>query len=480
MSLYHKRLLAEGIRIIEGAIPSASFNADYSSLSFQQALDKRTQLADLRYQVSPIFTHFKRLLKLFSGLMAALFFVLGATSVTQLLVTDNGAQINFFWAIILFIAPNILSLLIWLLLYSKRRYFSRGWLADVSLSVIGLLDTWHHKIAIKHPHYASLFQYYFKHRLGAYMGRAQLSLISHLWWSSYLFGATLALLLVLATHQVDFIWQTTILNENTFLWFTQQLTYLPEALGMNVPNPTDISSASISMINSLDVAQHNRVSWANLLIFSLCIYALLPRFILLLLFYRSVHQKQNNFKLNLTLPYYLQLKNIVQPLVSAQFIEDADLQSVESTSPSNRINVSYNEKMILPANAYPLAIELDAARFQQAASHVVAHYANQLVNAVDNQTQQIALSELARTQQQQILLYVDLSRLPDRGCLRLLKKCHYKTNVDIFLILLGQSAIGENPYLLSRLQNWMEMAEQAHISPDRITYLFNSEVNYEA
>lgn len=479
MSLYQKQLLTEGIRIIEDDIPGTSFNANYDSLTFEQALNKRTQLAELRYQITPVFNHFQRLFKLFSGLMCLLFFVLGASSVTQLLVTEKSSQINFFWAIILFIAPNILSLCIWLLLYSKRDVFSGGWLANLSLASIGLLDKLDHKITIKHPHYAALFHYYFKHRFGAYMGRTLISLISHLWWSSYLFGATLALLLVLATHQVDFIWQTTILNEKTFLEFTQLLTYFPNILGFNVPNSGDISSASISMVNSLDVAQNNRISWANLLIFSLCVYALLPRFILLSLFYRRVKRKEKKFKLNLTLPYYLQLKSILQPLVSAPFIKDADSQAENPKCADNHSNRYYNEKMKLPENAYPLAVELDVICLQQAVSHVTQHYATHLINAVDDQTQQIILSELAISQQQQILVYVDLTRLPDRGFLRLLKKCHYKINAEVFLILLGREKIGQNAYLLGRLENWLEIAELAHISPQRVTYLLNSEVNNE-
>ena len=56
MDLYQHRLLTEGIRIIEKTSPSTRFNADYSTLNFQDALLKRTQLAELRYQVAPVLT----------------------------------------------------------------------------------------------------------------------------------------------------------------------------------------------------------------------------------------------------------------------------------------------------------------------------------------------------------------------------------------------------------------------------------------
>ena len=228
-----------------------------------------------------------------------LFFNLRGNSISQLLVSENNSQINFFWALLLFIVPNVLSLLLWLFLYFKSKAVNFTWVASFSLSLISLLDKLHHKLTTKHPHYLVLFQYYFEHRFGTYLGRSQLSFMSHFWWCSYLLGATVSLLLVLATHQVDFIWQTTILNEDAFLWLTQLLTYLPELLNISVPSANELAYASINAVNPVDIAQYSRVNWSNLLIFSLVVYALIPRLILTFIFYRRIKYKQKI--LNLTL-----------------------------------------------------------------------------------------------------------------------------------------------------------------------------------
>ncbi|WP_160064676.1 DUF2868 domain-containing protein [Psychromonas sp. L1A2] len=476
MSLYQDRLLTEGIRIIEKNAPSDSFNADYSALTFQDALFKRTQLAELRYQTAPVVNHLKKLVKLFCSVMCLFFFMIGATSVSTFLVSETGAQINFFWAIVLFIAPNIVSLVIWLFLYFKKNAINNTWVTNLSLLLITLLDKLHHKISNKHPHYIALFEYYFEHRFGHYLGRAQLSLISHLWWSCYLLGATLSLLLVLATHQVDFIWQTTILSEDVFVQLTQILTTVPHLLGINVPSASDVSNATIGLTNPLPLAQDSRVSWSNLLIFSLTIYALLPRLILMLFFQRAVKSQQKQFSLNLSLPYYVQLKSLLHPIVNTSFISDPDrVHNNQSTRGTNQtINrKGYEATLLVPKNAYPLAIELNHSRFQQANIHAAEYAVTRLINVVDSDSQQMALLQIQSGSVSNIVLYADLKRLPDRGWLSLVKKCHYQSNVQIYLVLLSEKPIEKNGPLSSRLQDWLEMAAQANITEQHITYIFD-------
>ena len=482
MDLYQHHLLTEGIRVIEDSAPSKSFNADYSALTFADALSKRTQLAELRYQISPVFKHFERLFKLFCGLLCFVFLIVGASSVSQFLVSDSGAQINFFWGIVLFIAPNIISLFVWLFLYLKKDALNSTWLMNLSLSGITLLDKLQHKIHAKNPHYLALFHYYFEHRFGRYMGRVQLSFISHLWWTCYLLGATFALLMVLATHQVDFIWQTTILSEDVFAQLTHVLTVIPNLLGLNVPSAADVSNASIGLSNPLQLAQTSRISWSNLLIFSLVIYALLPRVVLMLLFQQLLKSKKNKFNLNLSLPYYLHLKSILHPIVTQRFIIDPDTQSNKSVNESinpneGRQHIGYNSQFVMPVQAYPLAIELSKNNFNKAVHHAGQHYTINLINAVDSQSQQQALSEFHLSNLTHILLYVDVLRTPDRGWLSLVKKYRYKNNIHISLLLLGEESIQLNSKLEQRLQDWIDFATQADILSEQISYIIDNPKN---
>lgn len=479
MGLYQNRLLTEGIRIIEKSSPSQTFNADYSSLTLDDALSKRTQLAELRYQVSPVFQHFQGLLKLFCGLFCLLFLMIGASSVSQFLVSETGDQINFFWGIVLFIAPNILSLCLWLFFYVKRGALNNTWLMNMSLSGVALLDKLQHKMHSKNSHYIPLFHFYFDHRFGSYMGRTQLSFLSHLWWSCYLLGATLSLLVVLATHQVDFIWQTTILNEDVFVQLTQLLTAIPHMLGINVPNPSDVSYASISLTNPLALAQTSRISWSNLLIFSLIAYALIPRILLVLLFQQKIKNKKKQFKLDLSLPYYLALKNIIHPMVKQHFVSDPDNDAFTSgvAIDTQREGRGYNSELVIPADVYPLAIELNPMRFQQASNHASNYFELELINILDSQSQQQALSTLISSNISNVVVYVDVLRLPDRGWLSLVKLLRYKNNVQVYLLLLGEQTTTESIKIMARLDDWLSLATQAKISQQQINYIVDNGKN---
>ena len=477
MSLYQDRLLTEGIRIIEKSTPSDQFHADYAELSFEQALTKRTKLAELRYQVAPVLKHFQQLFTVFCSLLCLLFFIVGASSVSQLLVNQSNSQINFFWAIVLFLAPNLLSLLVWLFVFCKPGALSTSWLANMSLALISLLDKLLHKTTDQHPHYVGLFRFYFEHQFGTYFGRARLSLLSHLWWTSYLLGATLSLILVLATHQVDFIWQTTILSEGVFTQITQLLTALPDALGIAVPHASDVTQASISAVNELNAAQQSRISWANLLMFSLTVYALLPRVVLMLFFKRRVKLKKQQFKINFSLSYYVQLKGVLQPVSSRSFISDPDLDKQQGAEVKQAEAIHTKTANELPKQSYSLAIELNTQLLNILQGQLDISTA--LINVIDGQTQQQALKALDIANVMSLVIYVDIKRVPDRGWLSFVKRCYSNSSRTLYLVILGDMALPEGEQDSLRFNNWVEMAEQANIDATCITYQQISEVEGE-
>jgi len=461
MKEYQDHLLAEGIRLIEKTPSPDMFSTAQDTRSFQAQVIKRAKIAELRYQVMPVFHHIKRLMTVFIGCMCLCFFIIGLGSIAPLSSHQDYAQINIFWAILLLIIPNLLSLLMWLLLFTRSNLVKVSWISHFSLSLMAMLDKLHHKVVPQHGHYATLFRYYVEHRFRGEMGRAQLSFMSHIWWTSYTLGATLYLLLVLATHQVDFIWQTTILNETTFVWLTQLLTALPDLIGIAVPNPSDVMQVNIGAINSSDVAQYQRLHWSNLLLFSLVVYALIPRAILAWGFAWRVKQLQKRFRININLPYYVQLNSLLSTSTQKHFIKDQDTLSSKVTSPD--IMMLLDNKQMLPANAVGIAVELSDRYLQFAQKMLDNFQGSGLSNIIDRASEQQALQTLYTAEKQPLILFVDAKRLPDRGWLTLVKKCRYRDDLNITLVLL----VSDKQDLQSsvRLQDWLAIATQAKIQP---------------
>lgn len=467
MSLFQQRLLAEGVRAAEGdfpALPTTTFNK--ASARFELLLLERAAQLDQQLQISALFSHFKVLTKNLFALLAVLLVVVGAGSVNQLFFTEQGTQVNFFWAFVLFFIPNLLALCLWLLLFLQTNLLSSGWLAQFMLFLCKTVEQRFNPQATRHPHFWPLFKCYFRITLSADLGRYQLSCLTHLLWLSYFLGATIMLVIMLATHQVDFIWQTSLLSEQSFQWLTQLLSYIPNLLGIPVPDSQQIQQSQLGAINLITDAQSSRFVWSSLLISSLLIYGILPRFFLWLLMRFLWIRTTARFDLKLSLPYYVQLRQQLKPNVTSLGISDPDLSPPQTAYPLQMETACHQ----LPACFYPVAIELSEAQFIACRRHVNRYSPEQLAlleNVCDFQTQQQLLNALATMPHAAVLLYVTLARLPDRGLSAFITSLTRLTAKLFYLVLIDEGLMASS-HASKRRSDWYQLAIQAKIPLDNI------------
>lgn len=87
-----------------------------------------------------------------------------------------------------------------------------------------------------------------------------------------MFSALSMLILMMATRQYDFIWESTLLGADFFAALTDALTVIPHALGWSAP--------SVDMIRVTLDTDYNRVlvrqMWAIWLVGAVLIYGVLP------------------------------------------------------------------------------------------------------------------------------------------------------------------------------------------------------------
>ncbi|MCW8994459.1 MAG: DUF2868 domain-containing protein [Psychromonas sp.] len=473
MDLFEQRLVAEGVRAIEGDSPalSAPVSRD-AAMSFEERLLQRAVALDPQLQIAALFTHFKGLTRNLFAVLSLLLFVLGASSVQQLFFSEQGTQINFFWAFALFFIPNLLSLCLWLLFFLRSTRFSAGWLARFSLVLLKAIEKRFNPQAAQHPHFWSLFKCYFRVAFSGSLGRYQLSVVTHLLWFSYFCGATLMLVVMLATHQVDFIWQTSILSLESFQWLTELLAYIPNMLGFPVPDSIQIAQSHLGVINVMTDAQQSRFVWSSLLISSLFIYGLVPRFLLWLLmrFLLTIRKKQ--FSLNLSNAYYVQLRQQLKPNITSLGVSDPDLFQQPSCKQIDR-ELSVNP---LPDSFYPIAIELSDAQLTICKQHVKQYASEQsgtLQHICDFPSQLSLLKDFAKIEAQAIVLYVALSRLPDRGLLGFIKSLTAAGSKSFYLLLIDD-VVSDIAQSDERRRDWYTLAAHADIPLDNIVHLKNS------
>ncbi|MGB5445464.1 MAG: DUF2868 domain-containing protein [Psychromonas sp.] len=468
MGLFEQRILAEALRTIEDDVPRLCISEpEEQSSSFEQGVLQRAASVDAELDISPLLLHFKRLSAHLFGGFSLLLLVLGASSVQQLFFTKPGSEINFFWAFALFFLPNLLSLLLWLLFFFQSVKFNNGWLARSSLFFLKKTDKYFNRQWLTQSHYWPLFSYYFKLYFGATFGRYQLSFLSHLLWFSYFAGALLMLLVMLATHQVDFVWQTSILSAQSFQWLTELLAYIPNLIGLPVPDSEQIQHGHIGAVTLLSDAENARLAWSSLLISSLFIYGLIPRLILMLWMKLLLKIKTDNYQLNYSSPYYVQLRHILKPHIT--LIVDPDNRATNNAS-----GVSYQKQSnTLPAIFFPVALELSESQLNEASKHIklVDPARLRLLQHVsDHQSQQQLQSTINSVKEPAIAIYVALQRVPDRGMVRFIKSLTAKTTKTYYLLLVNDLKIAP-AQMITRRDAWYALAAQVHIPLDNIIQL---------
>lgn len=468
MSQFESRLLVEGVRAIEGVTPNQHIERYKSDENcFETLLFQRAKELDNNLQISTLFAHFKKLTKNIYRLFALILFILGALAVKNMLFTEQLTSINFFWAFTLFFIPNLIMFGIWLFLFLQPSLLQNSSLTRFTLASIKLIEKRFNKPQIKNKDYWILFSCYFELHFSKNLGRYKLSTLTHLLWLSYFSGALLTSVLMLATHQVDFIWQTSILSSESFQSLTQLLAYLPQKLGFIVPSIEQIQQSHLN-IENLGDAENRRLAWSSLLISSLLLYGLLPRLLLYFFVSYQFRKAKAGYCLNLSLPYYVQLRQLLKPNKATLGITDADDEVMAKKSVDN-FEYSAGQNGQLPHNYYPVAIELSDLQFSLAKAHlqlVSPDVKVSLVNVCDHSQQQKLLSDIQLDNNEVVGLYVALNRVPDRGLKRFVtqvtalvgKQCH------LFLLI-------DNKHSTQRDNDWYQLADSVGIKLDNILHV---------
>ncbi|MCP4323258.1 MAG: DUF2868 domain-containing protein [Psychromonas sp.] len=469
MSLFESRLLAEGVRAVEGESPILSTITPKSQVSsFESLLLLRAQHDKNSAYISALFSHFNKVSKNLYTILALLLFVFGGIAVNKVLFTEQLTSVNFFWAFALFFIPNSFMFVVWLSLFIKPTLLQNSSLSRFSLGGIKLFEKKFNKESNQKQHYLTLFNCYFSLHFGRYIGRYQLSKLTHLLWLSYFTGAILMSVLMLATHQVDFVWQTSLLSADSFQSLTQILAFIPQQLGFPVPSIEQIQQSYLGATDMLD-AENRRFVWSSLLISSLLVYGLLPRLSLYLLMSYLLKQQKKRFQLDLSNSYYVQLRQLLKPNKTTLGITDPDLESSHLRS-QLQSNIDEERKdNHLPECFYPVAIELSSKQ------HAIANYhrvlmqpssIEQMNNVCDYQQQEQLLTDLKQLKSRTIVLYVALARLPDRGLKRFIGQLTALSDRCFYLAL-----IVENEQNRQRDSDWYLLAKEVTIPLDNIVFI---------
>jgi hypothetical protein len=309
---------------------------------------------------------------------------------------DGQRPVNVFWAVGSLLGVNLLLLLSWAMSFS---------LAGEQGASLGRVWLWlSEKLArdAQAVHLApALLLLLQRRRLNRWLLGA---LVNGLWLLA-LGSALLVLLVLLATRRYGFVWETTILSDQTFIDLTQALGALPALLGFSVPDMAMIRASGVSQ----PVLELARQAWAGWLLGVLVVYGLLPRLLLAATCLWRWRRGRQHLSLDLQLPGYSTLREALMPSSERLGINDPE--------PAAMPEVARLADAEHSAGALLVGLELDDQRPWPPALPASVVDAGILDS---RESRNRLLEQLSRFPPARLAIACDPRRSPDRGSLALI------------------------------------------------------------
>ncbi len=353
--------------------------------------------------------------------------------------------LNIYWLLAVLLGFNVLSLVLWGFGITMN-------IPSLSSGVAAQLASWWSFRDQKKNTMESIAGHaWWENHLTGRIGKWRISVFTHQFWLVYLTAGTVLLLLLMLAKQYNFIWGTTLLAEQSLPRLTASLGKPLMLVGLKIPDSQQVSMSRMG-IGRQDA--ETRSAWARFLIGVLLIYGVLPRLLLFAVSLIMLRWSERQFKPDLYLPYYIDLRQRLMTRKERSVIIDADLLANEQSAEVAEAPINHT----VPEYTYAVGIELD----HQASW---PHSTSCDLNIVDQKTREEAI-EWVKTINGSLLIGVAAYRLPDRGVQRIVKDLLASTKCKPWLILLNkQPAVSITD---SRELAWFRLAEACDIPAEQV------------
>lgn len=444
-----------------------------SQNSMQEKLNFRAKYLDDGQFLKQAISKVKQSALISTVILIVLALVLGWVSTSVLLSAQsnrNENTINFYGVLIGLLGANTLALLFWLLLLFFKSVFSpiQGVLKLFTQRC--LMFAQKHKRAFNAPtvsdknlsekHVFSAVQSWYEFLFQSSAGRWRISTLLHLAWAVFLFGALACVLYKLSIEHYQFVWESTLLSNEVFVWLTQKLAYLPSLFGVGTPSVEHIQHSSIqSSVSSIHSAASR--SWAVLLISSLVVYGIAPRLVLTVLCGVVSFVFAKKWLPNFDQPYYQKLIVALNAPLSNSMILDEDdaptplktfsLPPQHSESLNNYLDNYLSGGQHANKHWHRIAFEMPTTPDKW-------HTQNEFDLGVvkDRDSLNALIPKLSK--KTNVVLLCQLSAVPERGTARIISTL--RKECDGFVVLL----LSKGNIDRARYQQWLALASQAELT----------------
>ncbi|EFF77675.1 hypothetical protein HMPREF0004_0854 [Achromobacter piechaudii ATCC 43553] len=311
---------------------------------------------------------------------------------------DGSRPVNVLWALGAMLGLHALTFLLWLASFLLRPSAATG---------LGRLWLWATRKLARGPDSALVPQAFLNLLARAGALRWLFGAISHLLWLTALSAALATLLLVLSTASYRFVWATTLLAPDTFVWLTQAIGWLPAHLGFAMPDAAVIRASDGAQTLSSDA----QVQWSWWLIGVVVVYGIVPRLLAAMLCVAATLRALRRLRIDPLLAGFAPLRDRLEPPAQSTGIDrpvDALHQPrVQSAPLSGLAGQPVLLGLELPGDLAWPPTDLPAS-IQMAGNLDTREERNRVLDA------------LAQAAASRLLIACDARQTPDRGTLSLI------------------------------------------------------------
>ena len=357
----------------------------------------------------------------------------------------ESATLNIYWLLVVLLGFNLLSMLLWVAGITLN-------LHGLSTGVAAYLASWLPYRQKENNTLASrATSAWCESCLTGSVGKWRISVLTHQFWLTYLTAGLVILILLMVARQYNFIWGTTLLSESSIPMFTQFMAKPMEYLGLMAPDSNQIAASRIGL--SVQDTE-TRSAWARFVLGAILLYGIFPRAILLAISMLMRKLAEKSLKLDLYLPYYIELRQrLMSPDITARVIDADPHAGVKQTQVAPKMGVN-----TIPANAQAIGIELDDQTIWP--DSVTCHG-----NVIDRISHAAAIKTVKNISGP-LLIGVAAHRLPDRGVQRTIRELIESTAKEPWLVLLYKPSA--TPVSDTRKIAWFRLAEVCGIPAEHV------------
>ncbi len=460
------RLIAEALRFHEaagsplGEDPRAETAARDATGDLEHKIIVHARNRETSRAMDEALQHLRSAMRIVFGLGTGEAFVAGIATALTSLTAPPGTPINFHWALLGLLGVETAVLLLWIV------YALASWGKTTSPSLGGLVfavGRWLARLLHRDAVQLAMVRAVAAVNARGPIAHWSFGTITHGLWFAFLVGALAMSLLLLSVKQVSFVWQTTILSEQSYLPTTEALAALPRLVGFSTPTADDIRASRWTGQGT----PPRRVSraWAELLVASLILYGLVPRLLLFALCWFKRSRAIRNFRLDLDLPEYQQLRERIMPSVRGKRIVDGDEEPVGDEGPG--LDAPAVIEFDGPVALVGLEIEIPADGWPPASVDVDWRDLGSVDSRDDRER---AVGALKSSPPGLVLVAVSLLTSPDRGMGGFLEKLRRAGAAPIALLLTDGGRLAgrfRSGDAAQRIDDWRRLCTGAGIPPNR-------------